>query len=153
MPTCADLFLRESITSRIQNDCGNWRLAFGVETRVSGRSRRGRTERRNAANGGFKATKKAPAPPACRPVNQLVTAELPVDRLALATRLEPVAEYPLRLWGPEVRALASSGRQYTGILQVDNIGPCGVAQAVGHCDSECGVWFVDEVGILWRDDA
>src|ERR1035437_8599253 len=85
MATCEDLFRRGAITSRIQNDCGNWRLAFGVEMRVSSRSRRGQPERRNPANGSFRATKKAPAPPVCRPVDQLVTAELPVIRPELET--------------------------------------------------------------------
>jgi hypothetical protein len=79
-PTFEDLFQREAITSRIQNDCGNWRLAFWVEMRVFGRSRRGRTERRNAANGSFRATKKALALLVYRAVDQLVTAELPVIR-------------------------------------------------------------------------
>ena len=77
-PTFEDLFPREAITSRIKNDCGNWRLAFWVEMRVFGRSRRGRKERRNAANGSFRATKKALALLVCRAVDQLVTAELAV---------------------------------------------------------------------------
>ena len=45
---------------------------------------KGRPERRNAANGRFSATKKAPAPPVCRPVDQLVIAELAVAELAVA---------------------------------------------------------------------
>jgi len=61
MPTFEDLFRRGAITSRIQIDGDNWRLALVVELRLSGRSRKARTERRNAAKQGFLATKKAPA--------------------------------------------------------------------------------------------
>jgi len=50
--------------------------------RVSSRSRGGQPERRNPANESFRATKKAPAPPVCRPVDQLDTAELPHDEWA-----------------------------------------------------------------------